>query len=652
VSSRAIFCAVEIETNGFEVLWNVYGQDETTVMIQFAEAVERAFGGANVRWIRRGTLMLVESAKVVAVPLLRRGVIGLRAARKLDPEARLGSEVWVAASTRESAECERAAEEVCRCIRALLPPNAPFEVAAEGVEWCRFSITGVRGTRLDPEAFASHAEECAIELVDEGTKLSTPLSNLVNTIERAAYAIGNAYNGGVSQLLYNAHGADRDLDSLIEALETIGATKAAQALRDGHRILHELGPETLLDGDYFDEDKRDSRDAMDELSSVFYSGSPSARSVLSEWLYAQRGSPAVAELLADFGPLPAPEPTRVVLEQAVRESNLDAVRRVLDDGFDPDTPDLWNRTVLVELADASKSSDSDVSIVEALHAAGADPWRCSREGRCVLHVPRFRRALVAAGLDLRGRLHELAGPFRSADELEAAYEDGVPLDASRLSEKSFDVGINSPESARALVETLERVGLAVDGLDASVWRFAMHQADVLEVVRGAGANVIGEDEQVSGGWSHLHQAACHYPGVLEQLLEDGADVSATTDIARWQLRESGDDREYAWVVAGATPLDVAHWASNQRIIELLESHSAPRGAPGRHCVGLMVRGSQDRPLLEILGDVDRDKLCRVGRAETDEWLASPMVVATGLSRSEALAWVERLESVGAQAEVV
>ena len=157
-----------------------------------------------------------------------------------------------------------------------------------------------------PGGFRIAAEECAIELVDEETKLSNPLSNLVNTIELAAYAIGNAYNGGVSQLLYNAHGAGRDLDSLIESLETIGAIKAAQALCDGHRILHELGPETLLDGDYFDEDKRDSRDAMDELSAAFYSGSPSARSVLTEWLYAQRGSPAVAELLADFGPLPAP----------------------------------------------------------------------------------------------------------------------------------------------------------------------------------------------------------------------------------------------------------------------------------------------------------------------------------------------------------
>jgi hypothetical protein len=536
-------------------------------------------------------------------------------------------------------------------VRSLLPPDAPFEVNCQLAGRSSILIQGKRGAEIDPDAFRSHVEACIDELLDQGLPLE--LEGLARTITSASYAVEQVYNGGVSQLFYNANNNDRPIDPMIEALETIGASAAAQALVNARIRLNQRGPEELLEGDYFDDDKKAARESLDDYSAVFYSGTPSARSILSEWIFAQCDTAPVKKLLAEFGPLPAPDETRDVLERAVRESNVDAVRRVLDSGFDPDTPDTWNVTALAKLEHNTEPSLQDLAIARALYEAGADPWRTSTDGRCVLHVPAFRRELSEAGFDFEARKQELAGAFRNAAEVRAAHEAGLQLDASAFNRDSFIYAFNTPEDTRAVVAALREAGIAIEELDPATWSWAMHRAEVVSVLRAEGARVTGAAPDPKNGWTTVHDAALGEPGVLEQLLDEGADMGLRTTAATWQYFDAPRDGEKrGWLPAGATPLDVARFKQNQACIDLLEARDAPTGQAPGHCVALTARGDRDRELLDLLGEVDHKSLAQVGRRNADEWLASPMIVRSGLSPADARALVDRIEALGAKAVVV
>jgi len=164
------------------------------------------------------------------------------------------------------------------------------------------------------------------------------------------------------------------------------------------------------------------------------------------------------------------------LVAAVKKGDLAGTRRLLRNGWDPNTRDADGMTALMWAA-----RKGHPKLMELLVAAGADPKAQDLTGETALHhavTGKHRRvihALVEGGADVNAKDHELCSPFDLAvlaDDYETAKylsdlgAKDMPPDPGVIS-----VGLSSIDSSHPPVqETIELLSLRLSELPAhNLW---------------------------------------------------------------------------------------------------------------------------------------------------------------------------------------
>ena len=255
------------------------------------------------------------------------------------------------------------------------------------------------------------------------------------------------------------------------------------------------------------------------------------------------------------------------LHAAAYEGDVKRVRKLLEEGANPNARDEYGRTPLYYAA------SRDVEVVKLLLQHGADPKARSRGGETPLHSAAWSgnvevvKLLLERGADPNAKTTSGRTPLHEAADMGHVEVVQLLLQHGADPNAQEDSG-NTPLYKAAKGGHLEIVRLLLQhGANPNVGGYKgwtpLHWAAPLnyEMVKlllqhGADPNVQNED-----GWTPLHYAALwDQVGVVKLLLERGADPTV---------------KNYE----GKTPLDLAREHGRHRVVSLIEEWLRQREKP-------------------------------------------------------------------------
>lgn len=388
---------------------------------------------------------------------------------------------------------------------------------------------------------------------------------------------GEVRNGGWPQAYWNLRGRCSLADMAATCSALGGEAEAAQALKlEAFLEEHPKIRDILDDGGPFGLPARLKRLA-DRLNDAFYSGEPTLRVRLQEYIWAHRDDPKLAAVIARANPYQAYR-NQSALHRAADDGNLALVQRELARGVDPDIEDDEGDTPLMEALGREKSPLRD-AIVDALIFAGADVNRRDWLGRATPVIANMDRDTLArlyvAGLDVTQAgdsgdtlLHAVRDTTTARSLIKAGLDPNArsdhgitPLHLAAMRYASDATTNTEIKRALSVVRTLVKAGavncVTPRGQDA-FWFVADHEY----AVRGLtllGLRVMTEtDDAGRHGATALHRAAAKQDAeIIRLLVKAGAPVNART-------REANGD-----IPAGATALTIARAKKNKRVINAL-----------------------------------------------------------------------------------